>query len=1147
MSWFNDVWTYDPRTNAWTDLECIGFIPTPREGHAAALVGDVMYTFGGRTEEGKDLGDVAGFRIPTKRWYTFQNMGPSPSGRSGHGMISYEDKILVFGGEPSSAPRNEQELSQCYVLDTSKIRYPEDKPSAKAGVTRRPSITDRSGTPQSQQEQSTSRDGSVSSQQGSRALMTKGSQDSMASNNAQFARPQDGPSAAYVNGIIPRPTRSAPSPVPGQSAPQVATQARTNGIRPGMQSAGIEGRESPRLVSKLDRIMGEDQPSQESVSAPTYNQQRDRSNSQPPTSGAGPPNEDETYASMQQQPSLVDNTERGGTETPETGVRGGDDFIQSSFKQPMYADSGVGSSPALSTQQSDGLSKELEAAKSKNAWYASELALAKKAGYRSSSLDSPASSFDDKTADAFGDEEKPLLEALLRMRAELVRVQESFDAQSTSAAERIAHVERQKEAAIAEALYTKSQLTNRSFTEGNDPHAPTRLDDANRRLASTLSAHNDLKAQIQALSQSQDSERRARETAEASADAAHTRAADLDSHKQWSAPEIESLRSQLFEAQRTAREDAEKHADVMSSSRSLDVDNQQLSSQLSSAHENQRNHSNILSTLRIAVEASIDKTSLLERQLEEERQHRSDSEQKLAQLRSQYETITSEYESASKQLSDAKDLVESHATEARTHREAVIAGLGTHADRGFDSSEADSERVSILQQQVQDAKSRAQHHKEQADHESDKRRRAEERIAGLEAFQEQQNREALSFRKQLQSAARDHMALQASHADLQQEASTHKLDVTAWQMHHEALKSTLGDRGIDTSTLPEVGEYQPDVSSNKRLQQLEEQIEDSKKFQDEMRQNYESREQELRQTRDAEYRALEKECHSMRHGIEKLNKIANQMKQEVDKYKEKNRALREELDQERRSKSASSNDHGAPDIEKERSTFRQLVNNLETRLQKSKAEYESQVTELQAAMSERDNSQQQSAELQRQLEETRADSSELESLRTENQDLRSRATEAENKVHMLLDTVGSSVNNYRRQSQMSFGPSNSGVPDTSHSRGISSNSIGGESTYSSYSGANGLQGSRNSDAQMEAMMNELDTIRGDFERQRQGYGNSVGDASILDGPGPTAQENALSEEPGLEKVSSLADMRRRHLSFNEDDEAEEERARLGKS
>lgn len=116
--WFNDVWVYDPKANKWTQQDCIGYIPAPREGHSAALVNDVMYIFGGRTEHGDDLGDLAAFRISLRRWYTFQNMGPSPSPRSGHSMTSFGKQIVVLAGEPSTAPREPAELSMltCWTL-----------------------------------------------------------------------------------------------------------------------------------------------------------------------------------------------------------------------------------------------------------------------------------------------------------------------------------------------------------------------------------------------------------------------------------------------------------------------------------------------------------------------------------------------------------------------------------------------------------------------------------------------------------------------------------------------------------------------------------------------------------------------------------------------------------------------------------------------------------------------------------------------------------------------------------------------------------------------------------------------------------------------------------------------------------------------
>ena len=60
---YNDTWAFDVATNSWSELSCIGYIPVPREGHAAAVVDDVAYVFGGRDVNGKDLGDLAAFRI----------------------------------------------------------------------------------------------------------------------------------------------------------------------------------------------------------------------------------------------------------------------------------------------------------------------------------------------------------------------------------------------------------------------------------------------------------------------------------------------------------------------------------------------------------------------------------------------------------------------------------------------------------------------------------------------------------------------------------------------------------------------------------------------------------------------------------------------------------------------------------------------------------------------------------------------------------------------------------------------------------------------------------------------------------------------------------------------------------------------------
>lgn len=63
---YNDVWMFDLQTLEWQELKCTGYIPVPREGHAATMVDGVIYVFGGRDVNGQDLGDLTAFKISSE-------------------------------------------------------------------------------------------------------------------------------------------------------------------------------------------------------------------------------------------------------------------------------------------------------------------------------------------------------------------------------------------------------------------------------------------------------------------------------------------------------------------------------------------------------------------------------------------------------------------------------------------------------------------------------------------------------------------------------------------------------------------------------------------------------------------------------------------------------------------------------------------------------------------------------------------------------------------------------------------------------------------------------------------------------------------------------------------------------------------------
>lgn len=133
--WYSDTWVFDPADHSWIQLDCSGFLPAPCEGHAATIVGDIMYVFGGRSAQGEDLATLSALKLSTRKWFTFQNLGPGPSPRAGHSMTAFSGhNILVMGGESleSDEEYDGNKQSAVFVLDTARITYPIEKPSSQA-------------------------------------------------------------------------------------------------------------------------------------------------------------------------------------------------------------------------------------------------------------------------------------------------------------------------------------------------------------------------------------------------------------------------------------------------------------------------------------------------------------------------------------------------------------------------------------------------------------------------------------------------------------------------------------------------------------------------------------------------------------------------------------------------------------------------------------------------------------------------------------------------------------------------------------------------------------------------------------------------------------------------------------------------------
>ena len=779
------------------------------------------------------------------------------------------------------------------------------------------------------------------------------------------------------------------------------------------------------------------------------------------------------------------------------------------------ADSGLGSSPALS-QQHESLLREVEALRTKNSWYASELSLARKAGHREGPAGSPGA--DDKSTDSFEEDEKPLMQALVKMRNELVAVQEALVKQRTSASEQIARVEHQRDAAINEAVYHKTRSAGRNGKDRSDsldltgPGADREQDFA-RKLALALSSQAEAQSRYHSLIAEIEAERKARSVAEESAETAHSRAAELDSHKQESSLELERLRGELHEAERVARDEAAKAVEYHSALTGLQVDKNELSGKLAAVSEQSKNHDDILSSLHDAVNASTEKASMLEKKLDHERRERSSLEEKLSSLKSEHEARVSELETTSRRLQDAEELALKHANEARTHREAVLAGFGRISDRDTDGSDVQDERVEALQAQVDSAREIARRNQEAADNASNRLRRAEERIAGLEAYQEQTSREGLNLRKQLQQYTRDAVTLQSDKAELQQQISNHKMDSTALQVQHCALRELLIERGIDPSMSP--SRNRGAAADDARFKDLESQLEVQSKAYEEMRQTFEQRQEEANRGWEEKLAALDSDYQAAVKYLKGTEKMLSKMKQELHKYKSANKDLEEQLSRARKASPDSSNaatPTPTPSWDSERSKMQADLESMSSKISLTQQQLEQHMGEVRAAHAEREMAQQALAQSQKQADNT------VQSLREQNEILEKRAEEAERKVQTLLDTVGNSVENYRHSRQINGLHPEEAAFSKGHTRGFSGSSLGAESNYSASAEANTNIHDRNSMA-LDSLASELETLRSHWETTNKNYRSSQQSVNVTTPITPGSH--------GTNEGESLANWRRK--------------------
>ncbi|KAH7930533.1 hypothetical protein BV22DRAFT_1124814 [Leucogyrophana mollusca] len=830
---YNDTWAFDVNTKKWSELQCIGFIPSPREGHAAAVVDDVIYVFGGRGVDGKDLGDLAAFKMSNQRWYMFQNMGPAPSGRSGHAMASMGTRVFVLGGE-SFTPTKGDDHGIINVLDTKHIKYPD---SSKA-----PPGQSASKAQQMQQAPST--------QGGSTA-------------NGVRSMSPNGPANADVEAV--RRAISPPGSRPGTRTP--------NGMP--AQSSPNKGKAPMRPRREDDDPLGTDDGHTTDTGATAESVSRDRAPS-PEQGRARSPNSFGVVATRSMSPaSQTGGDVYGSAQAPNLAsvamsMNGAlaarspspivdrskpplDAFYQPSNGSPMvngygHAQGKFGSTGNVTADLiRDYKAKEMEVEmlKKREGWMKAALLKASRAGFVHAEEEDMEVE-DLRLGDSMDDENKKVADMVLNFKHFKTQIKTTLANQAREASERIADAERLKSSALSEAAYYRAKLTAH---EASGPGDVSRLErdrilELERHLSALLEEQNGDRRRLEELSDSLALQTTLLEQAEARTTDATKRADMLEESYDRTSQAHAELQEQHAAVQVALHDHADRLLSQTSRLEQKEAEHTQAMNQLQELLRSRDQHIRALDQARTALDSATSRSDEVEMAHQRARDQINQLEADLAELRGDLETRTSEVESTRIRLAEVENSWAKSREEADAFRALTTGSLGQLLDshrelqadedrhiRGHaEKVEAMETEAASLRQMLKEVTQRL----EDAQNALTEERR---RVRETEAAHSSVRSQVVGLRSQLSGVLSDHGRARKDLADRESELRDALKEASDANIRLAMLRNYLAENGIS----PDGESSGSNSESSSRIAELEKQL-------DERTRRHELAERELNQT-----------------------------------------------------------------------------------------------------------------------------------------------------------------------------------------------------------------------------------------------------------------------------------------------------------
>ena len=187
--------------------------------------------------------------LADQRWYMFANMGPSPSGRSGHALTTFMNKVVVLGGESFTGSKPD-DPSIVHVLDTGKIKYPPDNATTKSGSTTGRKSSAPGVVPGSGQQGAAALGAANAANAG--AGPSSIAQRSMSPTAERAASPTQGGARQPLNGIVGLMNQQTP-PTLAEQQQQQQQQQQQAAQHPGSKIVQVPGAQPPQMQQQMQQ------------------------------------------------------------------------------------------------------------------------------------------------------------------------------------------------------------------------------------------------------------------------------------------------------------------------------------------------------------------------------------------------------------------------------------------------------------------------------------------------------------------------------------------------------------------------------------------------------------------------------------------------------------------------------------------------------------------------------------------------------------------------------------------------------------------------------------------------------------------------------------------------------------------------------